>query len=114
MPCLFALFAVFAPRVLDILLWIARPTVFLAPFNGGWFLPLLGIIFLPFTTLMYVLLWTPGIGLTGWDWMWLILAVICDVMHYSSTAYQNKDKIPGMSPAPTEPPTTIQPPTTPM
>ncbi len=97
MPCLFALFAVFAPRVLDIILWIARPTVFLAPFNGGWFLPLLGIIFLPFTTLMYVLLWSPGVGLTGWDWMWLILAVFCDLMHYSSTAYSNRNQIPGMS-----------------
>ncbi len=50
---------------------------------------------------MYVILWSPGIGLTGWDWMWLILAVICDVMHYGSTAYQNKNQIPGMSTAPT-------------
>src|SRR5512138_1848757 len=97
MPCLFALLAVFAPRLLNILWWIARPTMYLAPFNGGWFLPLLGIIFLPFTTLMYALLWTPGIGLTGLDWMWLILAVFCDLMHYSSTAYANRNQIPGMS-----------------
>ena len=101
MPCLFALFAVFAPRVLDIILWIARPTLFLAPFNGGWFLPLLGIIFLPFTTLMYVLLWTPGIGLTGGDWIWLILAVFCDLSHYAGTAYSNRNQIPGMAPVAT-------------
>jgi hypothetical protein len=44
---------------------------------------------------MYVLLWSPGIGLTGWDWMWLILAVFCDLMHYSSTAYSNRNQIPG-------------------
>ena len=99
MPCLFALFAVFTPRLADLILWIARPTLFTAPFNGGWFLPLLGIIFLPFTTLMYVLLWTPGIGLTGWDWLWLIMAVFCDLMHYSSTAYSNRNQIPGMSQA---------------
>ena len=97
MPCLFALLAVFAPRLLNIIWWIARPTLYLAPFNGGWVLPLLGIIFLPFTTLMYVLLWTPGIGLTGFDWVWLILAVMCDLMHYSSTAYSNRNQIPGMS-----------------
>jgi hypothetical protein len=97
MPCLFALLAVFAPRVLNIIWWIARPTMYLAPFNGGWFWALLGIIFLPFTTLMYALLWTPGIGLTGWDWLWLILAVMCDLMHYSSTAYANRNQIPGMS-----------------
>ena len=88
MPCLFALLAVFAPRLLNILWWIARPTMYLAPFNGSWFWPLLGIIFLPFTTLMYALLWTPGIGLTGWDWIWLILAVMCDLMHYGSSVFE--------------------------
>jgi hypothetical protein len=94
----------FAPRLAALFLWLARPTMWSAAFNGGWLLPLLGVIFLPFTTIMYVLLWTPGIGLTGWDWMWLILAAVCDVMHYGSTAYQNKDKIPGMSTAPTTTP----------
>ena len=103
MPCLFALLAVFAPRVLNVILWIARPTLYLAPFNGGWFLPLLGIIFLPFTTLMYILLWNPGVGLTGWDWLWLILAVFCDLMHYGSTAYSNRNQIPGMSQGPSVP-----------
>ena len=75
--------------------------MFTAAFGGSWIWPLLGIIFLPFTTLMYALLWSPGIGLTGWDWLWVIVAFLCDLMHYSSAAYQNKDKIPGMSTAPT-------------
>ena len=101
MPCLFALMAGFAPRLAALFLWLARPTMWSAAFGGSWLWPLLGVIFLPFTTIMYVILWSPGIGLTGWDWMWLILAVICDVMHYGSTAYQNKDQIPGMSTAPT-------------
>ena len=34
--------------------------------------------------------------LTGWDWLWVILAVFCDLMHYSSHAYYNRDKIPGL------------------
>ena len=97
MPCLFALMAGFAPRLASLFLWIARPTYFSAAFNGSWFWPILGIIFLPFTTIMYVILWTPGIGLTAWDWMWLILAVILDLMHYSSNAYYNRNKIPGYS-----------------
>ena len=103
MPCLFALLAGFAPRIADIVLWIARPTMFTAAFGGGWLLPLLGIIFLPFTTLMYALLWTPGIGLTGWDWMWVIVAVFCDLMHYSSHAYYNRNKIPGLKEPATSP-----------
>lgn len=97
MPCLFALFAGFAPRLATLFIWLARPTMFSAAFGGSWFWPILGIIFLPFTTLMYVILWSPGIGLTAWDWTWLILAVVCDVMHYTSTAYYNRNQIPGYS-----------------
>jgi hypothetical protein len=97
MPCLFALLAGFAPRIAALILWLARPTMVSAAFNGSWFWPLLGVIFLPFTTLMYVILWSPGIGLTTWDWMWLILAVVCDVMHYGSQGYYNRDRLPGAS-----------------
>lgn len=95
MPCLFALFVVFTPRLAAIFMWLARPTYFSAAFSGSWFWPLLGVIFLPFTTIMYVLLWTPGIGLTGWDWLWLILAVMCDLMHYGSSGYYNRNRLPG-------------------
>jgi len=35
-----------------------------AAFNT-FILPLLGIIFLPFTTLIYVIVYVPGVGLTG-------------------------------------------------
>jgi hypothetical protein len=94
----------FAPRLAALFLWLARPTMWSAAFGGSWLWPLLGVIFLPFTTIMYVILWSPGIGLTSSDWLWLILAVICDVMHYTSTAYQNKDQIPGMSTTPTTTP----------
>ena len=65
-----------------------------AAFGGSWFWPILGILFLPFTTLMYVLLWS-ATGLTGWDWMWLILAVFLDLTHYAGTAYGGRDRIPG-------------------
>src|SRR5512140_3084374 len=99
MPCLFALFSVFTPRLAVLFMWLARPTMFSAAFGGSWLWPLLGFIFLPFTTIMYVLLWTPGIGLTGFDWIWLILAVFCDLSHYAGNAYSNRNQIPGMSKA---------------
>ena len=97
MPCLFAMLAGLFPRLGTLILWLARPTMFSAAFGGSWFWPILGIIFLPFTTLMYVVLWSPGIGLTGWDWFWLIMAVVIDVMHYTSTGYYNRNRIPGVS-----------------
>jgi hypothetical protein len=109
MPCLFALMAGFFPRLATMLLWLARPTMFSAAFNGSWLWPILGILFLPFTTLMYVILWSPT-GLTGGDWLWLILAVLLDLMHYSSTAYSNRNQIPGYKAAPVTPPSQPPPP----
>jgi hypothetical protein len=99
MPCLFALVAAAFPRIGTLLIWLARPAYFQQAFNGSWLWPILGIIFLPFTTLMYVLLWSPGVGLSTWDWFWLVMAVFIDVMHWSSTAYNNRKGIPGMTPA---------------
>jgi len=89
------------PRLGTILLWIARPVMVNTAFQGAWLWPILGIIFLPFTTLMYVIMYTPGIGLTGWDWFWLVLAVFIDISHWSSTVYQNRERLPGAAPAPT-------------
>ena len=101
MPCLFAMFAGIFPRLGTLFIWLARPRMFSAAFNGSWFWPILGIIFLPFTTLMYVILWSPGIGLTTWDWFWIVMAVVIDVMHWSSTAYSNRKYVPGYTPPPT-------------
>jgi hypothetical protein len=63
MGCLFAVFAGVFPRLAVLIVWIARPERVDAAFST--FLPLLGIIFLPFATLIYLLLYTPGRGLQG-------------------------------------------------
>ncbi len=103
MPCLFVLFAGMFPRLADIFIWIARPTQFNAAFNGSWLMPLLGIIFLPFTTLMYLMLaWGVGV-VNGWDWFWIVLAVFLDISHYAHTAYNNRAAIPGYTPPPAQP-----------
>jgi hypothetical protein len=65
MGCLFALFGGLFPRLALLIFWIARPALVDAAFNT-FILPLLGIIFLPFTTLIYVIVYVPGVGLTGW------------------------------------------------
>jgi hypothetical protein len=54
-----------------------------AAFNT-WLIPLLGIIFLPFATLIYVILYTPGVGLIAWEWFWVILAGIFDLAHLAA------------------------------
>lgn len=91
MGCLLAIFGGMFPRLAVLFIWLARPVLFTAVFGGSWFWPLLGVIFLPFTTLMYVLLWGPG-GLIGFDWFWLILAVILDLSSAAGSAYGNRDR----------------------
>ena len=96
MGCLLALGAAFAPRIVFLILWIARPAYIDAVFDT-FILPLLGLIFLPFTTLMWVLLDAPPIGVHGWDWLWIVVAVILDLGHYGSS-YSQRDQMPGRAP----------------
>lgn len=92
MGCLLAILAGFFPRLALLVLWIARPALVAAAFNT-FLLPLLGIIFFPFATLIYVIVYTPGVGLTGFDWFWVILAVLLDIGHWGAT-YTQRNQIP--------------------
>jgi hypothetical protein len=76
--CLFALVFGAAPRVATLLLWRARPDRVAAAFGGRRVWPALGIVFLPLTTLLYVLRRPPA-GLAGRDWLWLLLSLALDV-----------------------------------
>ena len=93
MGCLFAMFAGLFPRLALFILWIARPARIDAAFDT-FLWPLLGIIFLPFATLMYVLLYTPGRGMVGWDWFWVGIAALLDIGHWVASASQ-RNQLPG-------------------
>jgi hypothetical protein len=88
MACLFAILAASFPRVALILLAIFTNLVDRA--FHGFLLPLLGVIFLPFTTLMYVLVWSPIGGVTGWGWLWIILGAILDIGVYGGGRYSRR------------------------
>ena len=94
MGCIFALFAGLFPRLALFIVWIAKPALVNAAFDT-FILPLLGIILLPFATLIYVILYTPGIGLTGWEWFWVILAALFDIGHWGAS-YSQRNQIPGV------------------
>jgi hypothetical protein len=82
--------------------WIARPAQVNAAF-GTFIIPCLGFLFLPFTTLMYVLLWTPAVGIQGLDWLWIGLAVVLDIASIAGAGYTNRDRIPGYTGSTTNP-----------
>jgi hypothetical protein len=54
-----------------------------------WLWPLLGIIFLPWTPLMWVLVYGLN-GIVGFDWVWIGLALASDIFTYTSGAYKRK------------------------
>jgi len=86
MGCLFVLIAVLSPRLAVLLMWIFTPWVDRAFSTALW--PILGIVFLPLTTLMYVILWnTNGRGVDGWEWIVVILGALADLTNYTGGAY---------------------------
>jgi hypothetical protein len=95
MCCAFAILVTLGPRFLGAIWWLVNPALWSLTFKGSWFWPLLGLLFLPWTTLMYILV-APG-GVVGFEWVWIGLAVFADIASYSGSAYGNRDRIPGYS-----------------
>lgn len=79
-------------RLALIAVWIFTPYVARA-FDGGlwgWLLPLLGVLFLPITALAYIIVYALENGVTGWSWLWIVLAFLVDLAAHSSAAYQSQ------------------------
>jgi hypothetical protein len=82
--CLFALLAAGAPRLALVLIWLFTDWIGRA-FQGSFIVPLLGFIFLPFTTVIYILV-SPG-GLSPFDLILLFIGVLVDLGSYGGGAY---------------------------
>ena len=92
MCCFFMTLMFLGPRFAFLIYWLVRPLVVDAVFKT-WIWPLLGLIFLPWTTLMWVIVYGAN-GIVGWDWLWIGLAVAADIASYTSGVYKRKT-IPG-------------------
>jgi hypothetical protein len=88
MGCLLALLAALSPRLALVLVWIFTNLVDRA--FEGFLLPLLGLIFLPLTTLVYVLAYRPVVGVTGWGWFFVFLAVLFDLGSYGGGVFSRR------------------------
>jgi hypothetical protein len=105
--CLAALLPAFS-RIMLLMYWISRPAMMNAAFNT-FILPCLGFLFLPFTTLMYVWLVQGVGGIQGIDWLWLILAVLLDVVSVAGAGAANRNRIPAGVPGSSQTPTNPNP-----
>jgi hypothetical protein len=80
--CAFILLAASFPRIGIIIIWAFTNWVRIA-FNGSWLWPLLGLIFLPFATLFYIMVdvssaGSPSLG----GWILIGLGALLDIMHW--------------------------------
>lgn len=92
MCCILAVLLLIGPRAAFITTWMFTDRVGRA-FAGEFLLPLLGVIFLPFTSLFYVLTWQPG-GLQGvLAWALVVLGFIIDVGSYTGSVWSNRNRL---------------------
>jgi apolipoprotein N-acyltransferase len=92
MCCFFAALVFFGPRLGFLIYWLIAPVrvnAAFATFNLPWLVGLAGLIFAPWTALMYVMIFP----LNGFDWVWLGFGIMADVASYIG-GYQNRKAVP--------------------
>ena len=87
MGCLLALFAAISPRFVIFLLWVFSDRLTMA-FHSGWE-GIIGFILLPYTTLFYALVYSPGHGVDSFGWFIVALGVLLDL---SSHAFSSRER----------------------
>ena len=96
--CLISGFLSLAPRLVLLFMWLFTPRVE-AAFDGGFLLPLLGFLSLPFTTMAYVFAWSPVDGVSGGGWVLVIGGLLFDAGTYAISGYLNRHRLPGSAEA---------------
>jgi len=77
MGCLFLLITLLSPRLAIVVLWLF--TDYVSRVFSLWLWPLLGLVFLPWTTLIYILVAAPAGGITFWGWLMVGLGLLTDI-----------------------------------
>jgi hypothetical protein len=89
MGCLLGLLA----RIGLLVVWLQTPLV-KTGFHDGWILPLLGLLFVPLTTLSYVVVYALGDGtVTGAAWLWVVLGLLFDLGIHGSGVSSNRTRV---------------------
>lgn len=89
MCCFVLVLGFLGPRFAFLWVWLATARVELA-FGGNFWVPLLGILFLPWTALAYVLVWAPGAGVSAVGWMIVALGFVIDLASYFGRTAQQR------------------------
>ena len=88
--CFVLLLGAFAPRLALFLMALFNDEI-TAAFDGSWVLPLIGWFILPYTTLIYVLMyWWTG-DVSGIDWAFVVFGFVLDIGSYTGGYSRRSD-----------------------
>ena len=90
MCCFFTALLLVGPRLAILIWWIMSP-IYINTLFQTWIWPFLGLIFLPWTTLMYMTV--AGGGIVGFDWLILGMGVFADIFTYIG-GYRERASVP--------------------
>ena len=90
MCCFLTVLLLLGPRMAILAWWLLDPLRWQLSFPDNWVLGLLGWLFLPWTTLAFVLVAPDGI--MGFDYILLAFAFIVDIGSYGGGGYGNRDR----------------------
>ena len=90
MCCFITALFLFGPRLAILVWWIYSPSYINTLFQN-WIWPLLGWLFLPWSTLMYMTV--AGGGIAGFDWIFLGLGVFAYIATYFG-GYRERERVP--------------------
>jgi hypothetical protein len=88
MCCLVLLASGLGPRIVLVGWWIFGDKV--DAVWSTWIWPLLGILFLPWTTLFYVIVWSAVGGVSGAEWLLVALGVVLDIGTYGARTARSR------------------------
>jgi hypothetical protein len=91
MCCLFTVLALLGPRALLFFYWLANPAAWTAAFGGTIIVPILGFLFVPWTTMSYVFVFPAGVD--GGEWIVVGLGLVLDVATFGGGAFGNRDRV---------------------
>ena len=99
MCCLLTVMAFIGPRAALIIWWLTSMTLFQRMFSTA-FWPVLGVIFAPWTTLMYALAWwggTPQGHFSAWGYVIVVIGILLDISTYGGGVWRNRQRVAGYS-----------------
>ena len=101
MCCVVTALILIGPRIAIVIWWLINSPRFREAFTTAvwplyrtspfWIWPVLGTLFVPYTTLAYLLVF-PG-GIAGLDWLWLAIGLFIDLSSHLGGGYRHRDRI---------------------